>query len=97
MKVHITVKGIAPLYKAFGKKKEIDVEFPGNTINDLLHKLIAAYGSDIKKALLDAQGDIDMELRVFVNNQDDFLHYGQRLNRVLKESDTVYFIGAGLA
>jgi len=34
MRVHITVRGVAPLYKIFGKKKEIDFEFSGNTVKE---------------------------------------------------------------
>jgi len=97
MKVHLAVRGVHPLYKIFGKKKDIDFEFPGNTMKDLVKGLIGAYGNDVNKALLDAHGDIDMELRVFVNNKDDHLLYGQRLNRVLNEGDTVYIMGAGIA
>jgi molybdopterin converting factor small subunit len=97
MNIHITVRGVAPLYKIFGKKKDIDFEFPGNTVKDLVDGLISTYGDDIKKALLDVQGDIDMELRVYVNNKDDHLQWGQRLNRVLNEGDTIYIMGVGLA
>jgi hypothetical protein len=96
MKVHLAVRGVAPLYKIFGKKKDIDFEFPGNTVKDLVDGLISAYGNDIKKALLDAQGDIDMELQVYVNSQDDHLQWGKRLTRLLNEGDTVYIMGVGL-
>jgi hypothetical protein len=34
---------------------------------------------------------------VFVNDKDDHLQYGQRLNRVLNEGDTIYILGAGIA
>ena len=97
MKVHLAVRGVHPLYKVFGKKKDIDFEFAGNTVKDLVDGLICVYGTDVNKALLDAHGDIDMELRVFVNDKDDYLLYGQRLNRVLNEGDTVYIMGVGLA
>ncbi len=97
MKVHLAVRGVHPLYKIFGKKKDIDFEFAGNTVRDLVDGLIGAYGNGVKKALLDAHGDIDMELRVFVNNKDDYLLHGQRLSRVLNEGDTVFIMGAGIA
>jgi hypothetical protein len=96
MKVHITVRGVHPLYKIFGKKKDIDFEFSGNTVKDLVDGLISTYGDEIKKALLDAQGDIDMELQVFVNSKNDHLQWGQRLTRLLNEGDTIYIMGVGL-
>ena len=94
MNVHLTVRGVAPLYKIFGKKNDIDLAFPGNTLKELVDGLIAKYGSGIKKALLDTQDDIDMELRVVVN-KTDYLQYGQRLNRLLNEGDTIYIMGVG--
>ena len=96
MKVHLSVRGVHPLYKIFGKKKDIDFEFTGNTVKDLVDGLIATYGDGIRKALLDAQGDIDMELQVFVNKKEDHLQWGQRLNRLLNEGDTVYIMGVGI-
>ncbi len=94
MNVHLTVKGVAPLYKTLGKKNEVDFEFPGNSLKDLVQGLIRKYGEGIRKALLDVQDDIDMELRVVVN-KTDYLQYGKRLDRVLNDGDTIYFMGVG--
>jgi hypothetical protein len=94
LNVHLTVKGVAPLYKIFGKKNDIDFAFPGNNLKDLVDGLIGRYGDRIRKALLDAQDDIDMELRVVVN-KTDYLQYGRRLDRILNEGDTIYFMGVG--
>jgi len=94
LNVHLTVKGVAPLYKILGKKNEVDFEFPGNSLKDLVQGLIRKYGEGIRKALLDAQDDIDMELRVVVN-KTDYLQYGKRLDRILTEGDTIYFMGVG--
>ena len=44
MKIHLPIRGAAPLYMIFGKKKDIDFEFPGNSIKDLIVGLIAVYG-----------------------------------------------------
>jgi hypothetical protein len=89
MNVRVTVKRIVPLSKIFGKK-DIDVTFPGNTLKDLVEELIIIYGDGIKKAILDPQGDIDMELNVVVN-ETDCLPYGERMNRPLNEGDTIQF------
>ncbi len=94
MNVHLTVKGVAPLYKIFGKKNDIDMTFPGNTLQDLVDGLIRKYGNGIKKAIFDAQDEIDMELRVVVN-QTDYLSYGERMDRLLNEGDTIYIMGVG--
>jgi hypothetical protein len=90
----LTVKGVAPLYKILGKRNDIDFKFSGNNLKDLVQGLIGRYGDGIRKALLDARDDIDMELRVIVN-KTDYLQYGKRLDRILNEGDTIYFMGVG--
>jgi hypothetical protein len=94
LNVHLTVRGVAPLYKIFGKKNDIDFAFPGSSLKDLVDGLIGRYGDGIRKALMDARDDIDMELRVVVN-KTDYLQYGKRLERTLNEGDTIYFMGVG--
>jgi hypothetical protein len=89
MNVRVTVRRIAPLYKIFGKK-DIDVTFPGDTLRHMVEKLIIIYGDGIKKAILDPQGDIDMELNVVVN-ETDCLPHGERMNRPLNEGDRILF------
>lgn len=68
MKIHIDFKGIPILYKALSRKKEIDFEFPGNTLGELIDSLVRRYGDPMKKAILDNNGNIDMEIRVVLNN-----------------------------
>jgi hypothetical protein len=94
MNVHLSVKGVAPLYKLLGKKNDLDITFPGNTVQDLVNELIKKYGNGVKKALLDDKEEIDMELRVSLN-QIGFLSYGERMNKTINERDTVYIMGVG--
>jgi hypothetical protein len=94
MEIHLSVKGVAPLYKLLGKKNDIDITFPGNTLQDLINELINKFGNGVKKAILDDKEEIDMEIRVSVN-QIGFLSYGKRMNASLKESDTIYIMGVG--
>ena len=94
MKIHLSVKGVAPLYKLLGKKNDIDIIFPGNTLQDMVNELIKKFGSGVKKAILDDKEEIDMEIRVSVN-QIGFLSYGERMNASLSESDTIYIMGVG--
>lgn len=60
MDVHVKVRGVAPLYK-----NSIDVIFPGKTIKDLVDAMVPKYGNGIRKAIIDKNGEIDMELLVF--------------------------------
>jgi hypothetical protein len=52
------------------------------------------YGPAVKKALLDQNGDIDMELRV-VHNDRTFLMHGERMNFTLNDGDTLWLMTVG--
>jgi hypothetical protein len=94
MKIHLRIEGIAPLYKIFHNKKALDFDFPGNTLGDFTNALIRKYGPDVKKAILDQKGEIDMELRVVVN-QSDHLSYGERMAAPLHDGDTLHLMTVG--
>lgn len=94
MKVRLKIEGLALLYKLLNKKKDLDFEFSGNTLRDFVNGLIRKYGPGVKKALLDQEGEIDMELRVVVN-YSDYLQYGQRMDAALNEGDTVHLMAVG--
>jgi hypothetical protein len=59
-----------------------------------VNELIRKFGNGIKKAIFDDKNEIDMELRVSVN-QIGFLPYGKRMDTSLNESDTIYIMGVG--
>jgi hypothetical protein len=94
MKVHLRIEGLAPLYKIFHNKKALDFDFPGNTLADFTNALIRAYGPGVKKAILDQKGEIDMELRVVVN-QSEHLSYGERMSAPLHDGDTLHLMTVG--
>jgi hypothetical protein len=94
MKIHLRIEGIAPLYKLFNKRKALDFDFPGNTLRDFTDALIRKYGPGVKKAILDQKGEIDMELRVVVN-QTLRLSYGERMATALHDGDTLHLMTVG--
>lgn len=94
MKIQLRIEGLASLYKTLKKKKALEFEFSGNTIRELIEALAKKYGPDVKKALLDRTGEIDMELRVAVN-LGRTLQYGQRMDVVLHEGDMLHLMTVG--
>ena len=94
MKVHLRIEGLAVLYKIFNKQKALDIDFPGNTLRDFTHALIRKYGPGVKTAILDRKGEIDMELRVVVN-QSDYLAYGERMDTTLHDGDILHLMTVG--
>jgi hypothetical protein len=92
MKVNVKFNGVPILYKTLNKKKEIQIEFPGTTLREFVDYLVWKFGTPIKKALLDNSNDIDMEIRVVLNNET-FLSEG-RMDTSLRDGDTLAFMGA---
>jgi hypothetical protein len=94
MKIQVTFRGIAHLYKVMNKKWTVDIEIRGNTVRDVINALVSRYGSIVKQSLLDQQGDIDMELRL-VHNERKFLEYGERMDAPLNDGDKLWFMAVG--
>ena len=92
MKIHLDFKGMPIHYKTLKEQPEVEFEFPGKIIRELTDSLIKKYGLAIKKALLDNQGNIDMEIRVILNN-NRYLTV-DRMWTSLHGGDTMTFKGA---
>src|SRR4030043_64464 len=88
MKVNIEIAGL-PLYKTFGKSKKIEFEFPGKTLKELIDALLRKFGFEIKKFLLDKNGDIDMDIRVLLNGATYLSE--NRMQVSLNDGDTLIF------
>ena len=94
MKIHLRIEGLADLYKILNKKKAMDFDFAGNTLRDFTSALIRNYGPGVKRAILDQAGEIDMQLRVVVN-QSKYLTYGERMDASLHDGDTLHLMTVG--
>jgi len=88
MKVNIEIAGL-PLYKAFGKSKRVEFEFPGKTLKELIDALVRKFGFEVKKFLLDKNGDIDIDIRVLLNGATYLSE--NRMQASLNDGDTVIF------
>ena len=94
MKVHLKIEGLPLLYKSLKKKKALDFVFNGTTLCDLVNSLAQKYGPGVKKALLDQKGEVDMELRVVIN-QSKYLSYGDRMEAIINDGDTLHLMTVG--
>jgi len=88
MKVNIEIAGL-PLYKAFGKSKRIEFEFPGKTLKELIDAMVRKFGFEVKKFLLDKNGDIDLDIRVLLNSSTYLSE--NRMETSLNDGDTLIF------
>jgi molybdopterin converting factor small subunit len=88
MKVNIEIAGL-PLYKTFGKSKKIEFEFHGKTLKELMDALVRKFGFEVKKFLLDKNGEIDMDIRLLLNGATYLSE--NRMQTSLNDGDTLTF------
>jgi molybdopterin converting factor small subunit len=94
MKIRLKIEGIPALYKLMNKKKDLEITFPGNTLQDLVDGLVSKFGPKVKPILLDKKDEVDIEYRVVVN-MSKYLSYGQRMDESLNEGDMVHMMTVG--
>lgn len=87
MKVHLKIF-LPVLPEAIGRK-ELQVEFAGETVNDLVEYLIARYGRKARQALYDRNGQFDPVVQVLLNGEHWVTH--DRFDTVLQDGDEVMF------
>jgi hypothetical protein len=92
MRVKIKFIGMPEPLPGFEDKKEVQVDFSGNSIKDLLHYLSPSIGPKQKEILLNEQGEISSMLFVCING--DYPLYSDRLNVTLRDNDFVELIFA---
>jgi MoaD family protein len=88
MRVHLRVY-LPALPEAMGGK-ELDVEFAGETVNDLIEHLLARYGRKAKQALYDKTGQLDPVVQILVNGERWVMH--DRLDTALQDGDEVLLL-----
>ena len=74
------------LARAMGGKKS-EVDFPGQTVADLLDHIVKQYPGAAKEALLDKDGQLDPIIQILVNEKEWVVH--DKLDVALKEGDSV--------
>jgi MoaD family protein len=85
MKVHLKIF-LPVLPEAIGHK-ELQVEFAGETVNELIEHLIARYGRKARQALHDSEGQLDPVVQILLNGEQWVTH--DRLDTVLQDGDDV--------
>jgi molybdopterin synthase sulfur carrier subunit len=88
MKVHLKIL-LPVLPEAIGGK-ELDVEFAGETVNDLIEHLVKRYGRKARQALYDEKGKLDPTVQVLRNGREWITH--DRLDTPLQDGDSVIFM-----
>jgi len=85
--VKIGLKMYLPVLPEAIGRKELELEFDGQTVNDLIDHLVAEYGRKAKRALYDERGRLDPMVQILLNGEEWVTH--DRLDRTLQDGDQV--------
>lgn len=89
MRVNLRLMALPKLAKAMGGRK-LEVQFPGETVGDLLDHLVERYGQAATASLLDEVGDLDAIIQILINEKEWVVH--DELDKPLKDGDSVIFM-----
>ena len=89
MKVNVQAIGLPNLYEALRRNEEVEVQFPGKTTRELIGALMEAFGTNVRKVLLNENGDFNPRIRVLLNG---VIYPVETVMRaILKAGDTLIF------
>ena len=88
MKVQLKIF-LPALPEAIGTN-ELEVEFPGATVNDLIESLVERYGQKARQALYDEKGKFDPLVQILLNGEEWVTQ--DQLDTTLKDGDSLVFM-----
>jgi hypothetical protein len=92
MKVTVKLVGVPELPPTYEGQKEVAVDFPGNSVGDLIHHFLSRMDSKTKGIFLDEKREITPDLFIIVNG---FAVSGSnRFNLPLKEGDLIELVSS---
>ena len=83
----VSLKILLPVLPEVIGRKELEVEFAGETVDDLIEYLVARYGRKARQALCDEQGRLDPVIQVLLNGKEWVTH--DQFDTVLRDGDNV--------
>jgi MoaD family protein len=88
MKVNLRI--FLPMLSEVIGRKELEVEFAGRTVNDLIDHVISHYGRKAEQALYDENGELDPVIQVLLNGEKWIP--GDQLDTDLQDGDEVVIL-----
>ena len=88
MKVHLKIF-LPDLPEAIGDN-ELDFEFSGETVEDLIDSIVERYGRQAKQALYNEKGEFDPLVQVLLNGEEWVTR--DRLDTTLQDGDSLIFM-----
>ena len=94
MNITVEFLSLPNIVRMIGSKSVV-LNFSGATVRDLISEVAGKYGSDVRKFLLDENGDLDMTLALMLNKQEWVRH--NQMDKALQDGDhiTILMLAAG--
>jgi sulfur carrier protein ThiS len=92
MKVTVKIVGLAEPFPGFERSNEDPVDFPGNSLGELIKYILSGAGPEMEDLFLSGEGGISPDLVVIVNGIA--VTDSNRLNLGLKEGDLVELVSS---
>jgi len=89
MKINVDFLGLPMVSDVVGKKK-LELEVSGNTVKDVIEKLINRYGKKVRDTFYDAQGNFDLMIQIALNGKS-FIP-SDKHHTPLNEGDSLIFM-----
>ena len=88
MKVNLKI--LLPVLPEVIGSRDLEVEFAGETVQDLIDYLVMRYGRKATQALYDEEGKLDPVIQVLLNGEEWVTH--DRLDSALRDGDSLVFM-----
>lgn len=89
MKVNVEFLGFPMISDIIGRKR-LELNISGNTVRDVIDKLIRLYGKKAREAFYDEKGNFDVTVQITLNGKT-FIPADKHLTP-LNEEDTLVFM-----
>jgi MoaD family protein len=86
-RMKVNLKLFLPVLPEAIGRKELAVEFAGETVGDLIEHLVARYGRKARQAMYDKKGKLDPMVQILLNGKEWVPH--DQLDTALQDGDDV--------
>ncbi|UCH98571.1 MAG: MoaD/ThiS family protein [Candidatus Aminicenantes bacterium] len=86
MKINVEFLSMPIVTKIVGSKT-LSLDFPGETIDDLINQVVNTYGHELRRFLLDESSKLDRAFMIHLNKKEWIRR--DQLNKTLKDGDQV--------